>query len=195
VSGSNDDVSDVERETAIVRFRELVASDRLSLDQFTDLSDQVVHAANRDEFAAAVRRAPVPVSFTPPERRMTEPLLFRVNTGSVKMNGRWQVAEETVVKANTGVIELDFSQAEFDAPVIDLDIKVNTGTVRLIVPHGVAVQIVETGMLRNELGDDVPLPGAPLIRLRSRVQTGAVYLQRPKPPKVKRQRWWRRRAS
>jgi hypothetical protein len=132
---------------------------------------------------------------TPPEWRMTEPLVLRVNTGTLRMNGRWQVAARTTVKANTGTVELDFSKAEFDAPVVDLEIKVNTGTVKLIVPHGVAVQIIESGHLRNELGDDVPLPGAPLIRLRSRVGTGTVRLRRPQPPKVRSRRWWRRPRS
>jgi hypothetical protein len=94
------------------------------------------------------------------------------------------------VKANTGRVLVDLTEAEFDDRQIDLDVFVNTGSALVVVPDGVDIQFVAlAGTIRNRLGPITPLPGAPTIRLRAKANTGTISLCHPEPPK---RRWWRR---
>lgn len=123
-----------------------------------------------------------------------EPLVLRTMTGSLKMRGRWQVGATTKASVASGNMVLDLTEAEFDDVEIDLSLKVATGNIKVIVPHGIDVQLVRvTGQLKNKLGPIVALPGAPIIRISATVATGNISLRHPRPPKP--QRWWRRRRS
>jgi hypothetical protein len=183
-------ITDAERAAAIDHLRHLVATDRLSLERFDEAAGAVVASATHTDLAVALDDLPTTVRYTPPERRLTGALVLRSSSSPIRMVGRWQLAETTVVRASSGSILLDLTQVEFDAPVIDLEVRLSSGSATIVVPVGVTMQIVGGGGIRNYLGDDIPLPGAPVVRLRTKVKSGSVRLRRPVPPRPPRRRWW-----
>jgi Cell wall-active antibiotics response 4TMS YvqF len=84
--------------------------------------------------------------------------------GRLRLAGRWQLARQTHVSADLGSVQLDLTEAEFDGHVIDLHVYSGWGSITIIVPRGVAVQIVHhKGGVDSRL--DPPAPGLPLVRL------------------------------
>jgi hypothetical protein len=72
------------------------------------------------------------------------------------------------------------TEAEFDGPVIDLHVYSGCGSITIIVPRGVGVQIIRhKGGVDQRL--DPPLPGLPLIRLDVTAMIGRVHLRHPVP--------------
>jgi hypothetical protein len=104
------------------------------------------------------------------------------------------LARETEVTTNTGKVRLDLSAATWDAREIDLRLRTNTGKIEVIIPKGVAVQMV-SATNRVRLDNIVPpVPGAPVLRVVASPSTGAgkVIVAHETGQRAK-SRWWRRR--
>jgi hypothetical protein len=183
-----------QRDAALARLRELIRTGDLELDRFTELADEISAARTGDELRAVLAALPPPVRMSPPERRLSQPLVLTTLTGKLTMAGHWQVARETKVSTTTGRVFLDFREAEFDSTEIELELKTSTGRITVVVPPAVDVQFTGiAGAVENFLGNRAPVPGGVLLRVRASAVTGKIVLLPPQPrPRVKR-RWWRRR--
>ena len=147
-----------------------------------------VLAARTDaELAEVVRSLPQPVVLTSPERRLTKPLEIHSGIGRLRLMGRWQVARETHISADLGSVRLDLTEAEFDDHVVDLHVYTGCGSITIIVPAGVDVQVIRhRGGVDSRL--EPPVPGLPLIRLDVTTNIGRVHLRHPRPQDRQRRR-------
>ena len=147
-----------------------------------------VLAARTDaELAEVVRSLPQPVVLTSPERRLTKPLEIHSGIGRLRLMGRWQVARETHISADLGSVRLDLTEAEFDDHVVDLHVYTGCGSITIIVPAGVDVQVIRhRGGVDSRL--EPPVPGLPLIRLDVTTNIGRVHLRHPGHRDRKRRR-------
>jgi len=144
-------------------------------------------AKTEAELAEVVRSLPAPVALTSPDRRLAKPLEVHSGIGRLRLGGRWQVASETHVSAEIGSVTLDLTAAEFDDRVIDLHVYTGWGSITIIVPRGVGVQVTRhRGGVDSRL--DPPVPGLPLIRLDVTINIGRVHLRHPGTPE-RRGRW------
>ena len=90
--------------------------------------------------------------------------------------------------ADLGSVTLDLTAAEFDDLVTDLHVYSGWGSITIIVPHGVDVQVIRhRGGVNSRL--DPPLPGRPLIRLDVTAMIGKVRLRHPTPERTARRRF------
>ena len=147
-----------------------------------------VLAARTDaELAEVVRSLPQPVRLTSPERRLEKPLEIHSGIGRLRLAGRWQVARETHLSSDLGGVRLDLTEAEFDDHVVDLHIYCGCGSVTIVVPVGVDVQVIRhRGGVDSRL--EPPVPGLPLIRLDVTTNIGRVHLRHPGHRDRKRRR-------
>ena len=123
---------------------------------------------------------PAPVALTSPQQRLAKPLEINGGMGRLRLTGRWQVARETHVSADLGSVLIDLTEAEFDDHVVDLHVYTGCGSVTIIVPPGVGVQLIKhRGGVDSRL--DPPIPGLPLIRLDVTTNIGRVHLRHPQP--------------
>lgn len=108
--------------------------------------------------------------------------------GKERRDGRWVVPESLAVTAIFGEVVLDLREALLQAPRITLLATVIGGTVQLIVPEGVAVEMTGTSVLGRKLtGSGVPPPpGAPVIEVRAMALAGRIKTVVPR-----RSRWRR----
>ena len=165
--------------------KELYATGRIDEGRFDAGVAELLAASTDAELAEVVRSLPPPVALTSPDRRLGQPLEIHSGMRRLRLGGRWQVARETHVSADLGSVRIDLTEAEFDDRVIDLHVYTGWGSITIIVPRGVGVQI-----LRNYGGVDSrlepPVPGLPLVRLDATTNIGKVRLRHPGPPGRKR---------
>ncbi len=108
--------------------------------------------------------------------------------GKERRDGRWVVPDSLVVTAIFGEVVLDLREALLQARRITLLATVIGGTVELIIPEGVAVEMTGTSVLgRRFTGSGVPpAPGVPVIEVRAMALAGRIKTVVPR-----RSRWRR----
>ena len=155
---------------------------------------RVLGATTDAELVEVVRSLPTPVSFTPAGRRLSRPLEIHSSLGRLRLSGRWQLAAETHISADIGSVRLDLTEAEFDDQVIDLHVYSGGGTITIIVPRGVDIQVIRhRGGVSTQL--EPPVPGFPLIRLDVTTNIGRVRLRHPEHRNQPRRRARRQKAA
>jgi hypothetical protein len=166
------------RQRATEFVKELYATGEIDADRFGTGVAGVLAATSEAELAEVVRSLPAPVALTSQERRLAEPLEIHSGLGRLRLTGRWQVASQTHISADLGSIRLDLTEAEFDDHVVDLHVYTGCGSITIIVPPGVDVQVIRhRGGVDSRL--DPPVPGLPLIRLDVTTNIGRVHLRHP----------------
>jgi hypothetical protein len=179
-------LSDADRQLALDVVRNLVAVGKLDLVRFEETVDTLINARTEQELATAMRGLPSPIAFTPAERRARETVRIERQRGHINLAGSWQLGRETIVRSGMGHVTVDLCDAEFDAWDTELDVHAEMGMVTVIVPRGLAVQVVVGGEGAGAL--QRALPGSPIVRLRATSAMGSVTIRHPvaeveKPPK------------
>ncbi|MFI1915732.1 hypothetical protein [Nocardia sp. NPDC020380] len=105
------------------------------------------------------------------------PLEIRCASGTKRTDADWTVPKQVVAECLTGKLVIDFTQAYCSRREIDVRVHADAGAIVLVVPRGWRVDIegVEhgTGTVTNKVR--LPrFPGAPVIRVVGRVETGTV---------------------
>jgi hypothetical protein len=163
----------------------LYAAGRIDEDRLDSGAAELLAATSDAEVAEVVRALPPPVALTSPDRRLDQPLEIHSGMRRLRLAGRWQVARETHLSADLGSVRVDLTEAEFDDRVIDLHVYTGWGSITIIVPRGVAVQVIHhRGGVDSRL--EPPVPGLPLIRLDVTTNIGKVRLRHPGRPGRKR---------
>lgn len=168
------------RHGATELLKQLYAAGEIDADRLDAGVAGLVAATTEGELATVIRSFPQTVTLTSPDRRLTRPLEIQSGSGRLRLAGRWQLGAQTHVSAQLGSVRLDLTEAEFDEHVIDLHVYSGWGRITIIVPRGVAVQVIKCrGRLISRL--DSPVPGLPLIRLDVTTNIGTVRLRHPGP--------------
>jgi hypothetical protein len=166
------------QERAAEFVKELYASGEIDRDRLDTGVAEVLAARSEAEVAEVVRSFPAAVALTSPERRLAKPLEIHSLYGRLRLAGKWQVARETHISADLGSIRLDLTEAEFDDHVVDLHVYSGCGSITIIVPRVVEVQVIRhRGGVDSRL--EPPVPGLPLIRLDVTANIGRVHLRHP----------------
>lgn len=190
--------NDAQRTAALGHLRSAVAANQLELDAFSEAVTAVLGAGTLDQVAAVLARVAPPVRMTPAFRRLTEPLVLEIRSGTLALGPSWQLARHTIVSCKSGRVVLDLTTAEFDDLLVDLELESDSGSIDVVVPHLVDVQFVRvegtSGRVVNRLTPNGSLPGTPCIRIKARTASGRIVIRRPEPPKVRR-RWFGRRSG
>jgi hypothetical protein len=175
------------RQRAVEFLKELYAAGDIDAGRLDTGVAGLLNAETEAELAEVVQSFPPPIVITRPERRLAKPLEINSGTGRLCLTGRWQVARQTHVSAQLGSVRIDLTEAEFDDDIIDLHVYTGWGSVTIIVPRGVGVQITHhRGGVDFRL--EPPIPGLPLVRLDVTTNIGRVHLRHPEAGGRKR-RW------
>jgi hypothetical protein len=167
-----------DRQRATEFVKELYVAGEIDADRLDTGVAGVLAARSEAELAEVVRSLPAPVALTSRERQLAKPLEIHSGIARLRLSGKWQVARETHVSADLGSIRLDLTEAEFDDHVVDLHVYTGWGSITIIVPLGVGVQVIRhRGGVDSRL--DPPVPGLPLVRLDVTTNIGRVHLRHP----------------
>lgn len=189
-------INDADRVGAVARLRDLLGSGELSFDRFSSALDQALAASTHGELESAFTGLPLPVRMSPASRRLLRPVVIEARMSALDLGQGFQLGAETSVVASIGSVRLDLVSATWDAHEVDLRLEAHTGSIDVVVPRGVAVQLVHVKgqVVLEDL--EPPVPGAPVLRVEATAKTGAIRLTHnpdtvgPKSPR--KRRWWRR---
>jgi Domain of unknown function (DUF1707)/Cell wall-active antibiotics response 4TMS YvqF len=170
--------SDDERERSIVLLRDAVVSGRLTLEEFSDRVGRAqVALTDRDLAELTVdlpAHAPVPALVTHAKHRAICSKLVR--------RGSWEIPERSSWRSLFGTILLDLREARLAGPVVDMDIHNTFGTVTVLVPAGVQLDVEGTAPFASQVIEPPsrpPPPGAPRLRIRTKGPGGTLHVRAP----------------
>ncbi len=174
-----DGVDDEARVAAVSRLHDLISDGGLSLERFSGILEQVFSAASQAELEAAMWALPSLVRLTPASQRLATPLVLHVPDSALELGSGWQLAADTAIGTGFGAARLDLTAASWDADQINLHLQ-TWGSIEVLVPEGVAVQMLG-GSASVQLDSlSPPVPGGPALRISTSGPTGVIRIRHPK---------------
>lgn len=130
------------RDDAIARLTEHFARNHLETVDFERRVELAENARTTEQLDEALAGLPTldEVALVPRERSGQLTTTVQALLSSTTHRGRWRVPSRVVVKATLGNVELDLVEADIPADV-DIEVKALLGSVRIVVPDGVAVEM------------------------------------------------------
>ena len=177
--------SDAERQEFTARLKQACVEGRLTLDEFGERTALAMRARTRAELEDLARDLPAVTDTTiaaPPATWTGRPVISRTLAimSSADRNGAWRIGEQSQAIAIMGSCKLDLRRAAISAPVTTIDVRVIMGSVNIIVPEGVEVDLDATtimGSRTTKLKGPPPPLGAPVVVVRGIVLMGDVTVR------------------
>jgi len=103
--------------------------------------------------------------------------------GNAELRGRWRPHGSTSAVAVLGESTVDLQGVEFEGDELVISAVSALGTVEIIVPEGVEVDLRGIAILgeRRDRTDGTVIPGAPVVRIDGLALLGDVVVRHPKP--------------
>jgi hypothetical protein len=164
------------REHALSTLSGAASTARLTLDEYAQRARAVHQAADADEIAAALADVRAPGAGPATEGRSW---LVGILSGT-EQRGRWRLAARLRIVALLGGVKLDLGAAEVQAPVSTITVLAVLGGAEITAPDGVSIQLSGVSVFGgrgDERSPGPPLPGSPLIRVRSFALFGGVKIR------------------
>jgi hypothetical protein len=172
-------ISDAERERAAELLQHACGDGRLTLEEFTVRVGAVWAADSSDELKRATGDlAPAPVVGITEVERVT--CVFSEN----KRRGRWRMPRALRVLTVFGDCELDLREAQTEAEVVEINGRCVFGSVKVIVPEGVEVDLRGSTMFGSKeltLAPVPRLPGTPVVRVKVNTYFGEIKVRSQGP--------------
>jgi len=173
--------SDRERDQAIARLRDAAVEGRLTLEELSERVGRAYETLERSELELLVADLPAapPPAAAPPEA--SHQAIF----SELTRRGRWRVPPRTRFRCIFGTVVLDLREATLSAELTELDVYNLFGTVTVIVPPGVAVDVEGGGFLASQKVDTPAFPAvpdAPRLLIRARGPGGTLRIRSGERP-------------
>ena len=161
-----------EREDARAGVRDAVAVAHLSYEGFDDPRPSVLAAGTRDEVALVVAALPAPA----------DPRVVDITgmNGRIRRTGGWVVPRVLRIESEYGSVRLDFRQAVFESPVVDLELQLPYGGATLLVPADAVVDLEGLRTVWKQPRYTPPPRSAargPVIRLTGTMEYGRLRIR------------------
>jgi hypothetical protein len=194
VSPPLDEVDEDARVAAIARLHDLFSGGKVSLERFSGVLEQVFAAPSHADLEAAMVALPPLVRLTPASLRLARPLVLQAADNVLQLGSGWQLAADTTIGTGFGAARLDLTAASWDVDQINLRLE-TWGSIEVLVPEGVAVQMVGgSGSVQLE-SLSPPVPGGPVLRISTSGPTGVIRIRHPKDRNGGLVTRWRRRRT
>ncbi|MBP2329691.1 hypothetical protein JOF56_010076 [Kibdelosporangium banguiense] len=177
-------VSDADRQHIAEVLQKAVGQGMLTLDEFTQRTDQALAARTRGELNSVVIDLPGLVHAEAPTATARPPandtMNLRTRTGTVKQNGDWVVPSRINAECTMGTVHVDFTHARCPHKHVTLHATCGSGTILVIVPRGwlVRMEDITTG-LGNVVNraNDAPDPAMPILHMHATVGMGTIKIK------------------
>jgi Domain of unknown function (DUF1707) len=161
--------SDAERERTVGLLRSHALEGRLTLEEFAERIDTAYASRTREELDRVTADLPVDPAVPAQRRGRRAKHLTGVLFGSTERKGRWRVPARSLLIVGFGDADIDLRHAQIEGDAVTITAFVAFGNADFYVPEAVEVDVGGLAVFghRGEHGEDVlPLPHAPLIRIR-----------------------------
>ena len=195
-------VTDAQRDAVTQALSAHFANDRMSIEALDARMAMVYEATSLAELDRALEGlevapraelAPAPVGLTVSEELVPPRSVCMAFMGGFETKGSWVLPRQLWVFTAMGGASIDLREARFGAGVSEIHIGCALGGVELIVPPGVRLEVLGSGILggfdagsRDKSTTD---PSAPVIRVSGVAILGGVDIQVKGPSKKMLQRF------
>ena len=165
--------ADADRERALVVLRDATVAGRLTLDEFAE-------RVERAELARTLADLEAITADIPSARSSDLPARHRALFARLERRGRWTVPARSSVLSLCATITLDLGHASLQSAETTLHVRNLFGTVTLIVPRGVHVDVDGGGPFSTReisLADTGPVPDAPRLHIRTSGAGGTLVVR------------------
>jgi hypothetical protein len=175
--------SDADRDGVIELLTAAVADGRLTMSEHTDRVERAYQARTLGELSVLTTDLAMP-SGQPFRLDHRSPVLALF--GRDRRDGRWVVPATVPVVAVCGEVVLDLRDALLQSKRVIVYATVLGGTLELVVPDGVAVELHGRTMLTRKINRTprTAAPGMPVVEVRSTAFGGTIRVVSPR-----RSRW------
>ena len=193
-------VSHEDRDQVAEALRVAAGDGRLTADELDDRLERALTARTYDDLAALVTALPQAGTALatgpgglPAARPAKDLTKIQVTSGKGERVGRWTVPARMELKATSGQITLDFTEAVITQPALHIDAQVRSGHIVLITRPGIAVDLddvsVHSGQVRVKApwGESVPVT----LRITVAGECGSGRIM-ARPPRRSFWQWLRR---
>lgn len=170
--------SDAEREYVVDLLQRAVGQGMLDLDEFGQRTDIALAALTRAELNRVL--LDLPIRDEPMREGTDDVLVLRSTLSEVVRRGSWRVPSRLLIISRLGSTKLDFTDAEFTSPQVEIELAVTGGSVHLLVPPTTAVYTTAVTTIGGQISDSRPGFGAPTLVLTGKVRAGEVRIRRPR---------------
>ena len=169
--------SDADRERVTEQLRAAVADGRLDAAEFDERVGTALAARTLDALAPLTADLAAPGSRSAPARS-TEPAPALVTVeqkhGAVRREGKWTLPHRLAVRTAWSGVLLDLTEALHPEPELVVDMKVNGGTVELVLAPGMTVDVNDLSAKFSTVAIDRPpaddTPQTLHIRVRGKMK-------------------------
>lgn len=169
--------SDAERENNIVLLRDAVVHGRLTLEEFSDRVARAQVARTDRELTALTLDLPARPA---PPAPQAAPARYRATFSKIVRRGAWAIPVHSQWRALFGTIVLDLREARLSGPEVELEIYNLFGTVTVVAPAGIAVEVEGGGMFASQVLEPPgwpPPPDAPRLKIRVAGPGGTLHVR------------------
>lgn len=154
---------DADRDRTIALLRDATVAGRLTLDEFAGRVERAELARTHGELEPLIADLPATGSADLPLRHSA---IF----SRLERRGRWELAPRAALRCVCGTVLLDLGRATLHGVETTLDVRNWFGTVTVLVPRGVQVEVDGGGAFGTreiDLPDTGPVADAPRLRIRT----------------------------
>jgi hypothetical protein len=153
---------------------------RLTLEEFSDRIGLTQRARTQQELATLTQDLPSSaLAASGPGRAR-----HRAVGSRLVRRGSWDLASGTSFQSIFGTIDLDLRQVRLPGGEVEIEIFNFFGTVTVIVPEGIVVNVDGGGLFASQVIDSPSapvIPDAPQLRIRLRGPGGTLYVRTHEP--------------
>jgi hypothetical protein len=176
-------ISDADREQAAARLQQALAEGRISISEL-DERLAVVYAARYDADLlpplADLPGAALPQVSRAAAAPMVPQVVLKSGMSEIKRRGAWRVPPRLRIQSVMGAVLLDFCEVEDLPAVVEIELDVKAGSVKLLVPDGATADVDRVVATMGEIKcrlPAVPRPGAPHFVVHGRNAIGSVVIR------------------
>ena len=180
IEGTELRVSDADRERTVQLLKRNTGSGYLTLDEFSERAGQAWAARSKGQLEQLTRDLPTDAVAVPEGRRLPSARWTVAVMGSSSRKGRWRVAPRSNAVNVMGGCYLDLRNAEFSGDDIVINVATVMGSVDIVVPEGIEVELSGIPLMGSKalrVRDVPPVPGSPRVRVRALAIMGSVSVR------------------
>lgn len=151
-------ISHAEREQVLQQLQDAMAQGMLTADELAERSDRALNAKTRGDIEPLTADLPnaqlaYPGTALPTPIGANDVMDLGATLGSVTRKGYWVVPRKLRLRSRLGSTELDFTEAQIDHPVVDLEIDVKGGSVEIRLPEGASASMDDVDVVVGSVED------------------------------------------
>jgi hypothetical protein len=189
-----------DRDRVVERLRVAAGDGRLTADELDERLEVALTARTYGELETLLADLPaIGPALAGGVAAVSPKDMSRIAVGSAtaKREGPWVVPQRMEIESKSGSVVLDFTSAIIALPTLEIDASVRSGSVTLVVPPDVFVDVDDVAVSSGTVRNRAQLTSATPVRLRvhvtGKVHSGSITVRPPRPPRRSFWQWLLRR--